>query len=98
MLINTEETNNMNTKNLKICLHGGVEKHSDGSFTMYAHIENNNKDDIGTHHVRYMGYTLSQARQRFKNELNDLLELLEKNKIFTNDDWIIFDYPCKVKA
>ena len=50
----------MNTKNLKICLHGGVEKHSDGSFTMYAHIENNNEDEIGTHHVRYMGlYTLT---------------------------------------
>ena len=32
-------------------------------------------------------YTLSQARQRFKNELNDLLELLEENKILTNDEW-----------
>jgi glutamate 5-kinase len=88
----------MRTKNLKVCLHGGVEKHFDGSFTMYAHIENKDDEEVGTHHVRYMDYTLSQAKQRFKSELEDLLELLEEYEVFTNDDWIIFDYPHKVKA
>ena len=86
----------MKTKNLKIYLSSGVRKNFDGSFTLYAYIENKAGEEIGTHHVKYTGYTLSQARQKFKSELKNLQELLEKYKIFTNDKWIIFDYPNNV--
>ena len=45
-------------------LHGGVEKHQDGSFTMYATIQDN-----VLFHKRYFDYTLEEARPLFKKAL-----------------------------
>jgi len=53
-------------------LHGGVEKHPDGSFTMYASIQ----DNI-LFHKRYYFYTLAEARPLFKEALQE-----ETNRYF----------------
>lgn len=53
-------------------LHGGVEKHHDGSFTMYATIQDN-----VLFHQRYFDYTIAQARQLFKKALQQ-----ETNRYF----------------
>ena len=42
-------------------LHSGVQKNHDGSFTMFAMIQ----DDILFHH-QYMGHTFKYARKHFK--------------------------------
>jgi len=53
-------------------LHGGVEKHHDGSFTMYATI-----NDIDLFHQRYFDYTFEEARPLFKEALQE-----ETNRYF----------------
>lgn len=53
-------------------LHGGVEKHHDGSFTMYATIQNN-----VLFHKRYFDYTIAEARKLFKESLQQ-----ETNRYF----------------
>jgi hypothetical protein len=53
-------------------LHGGVEKHIDGSFTMYATIQ----DDV-LFHQRYYYYTIAEARSLFKEALQE-----ETNRYF----------------
>ena len=51
-------------------LHGGVEKHQDGSFTMYATIQDN-----VLFHKRYYFYTLAEARKLFKKALQKETDL-----------------------
>ena len=45
-------------------LHGGVEKHHDGSFTIYATIQDN-----VLFHKRYFDYTYEEALPLFKEAL-----------------------------
>jgi hypothetical protein len=86
----------MKTKNIEAHLNGGVEKHLNGTFTIYGYIDNLKSGRmIGRHKCTYDGYTIGEARQRFKSELQDIMELCEENKIFNNDRWIEFDYPHK---
>ena len=86
----------MKTKNLEAYLSGGIEKHIDGSFTIYGYIDNlESGEEIGRHRCRYMDYSIKEARERFKIELKDILDLCEEYKIFSNDEWITFDYPHK---
>jgi len=86
----------MKTKNLEAYLSGGIEKHIDGSFTIYGYIDNlESGEEIGRHRCSYMDYSIKEARKRFKIELKDILDLCEEYKIFNNDDWVEFDYPHK---
>mgnify|MGYP003119790602 CR=1 FL=1 len=85
----------MNTKNLKAYLSCGVEKHLNGTFTMFGYIDNKQGQEVASHKCIYQGYTLAEARAKFKTELVDILEMLEDEKIFTHDEWLIFDYPHK---
>ena len=86
----------MKTKNLEAYLSGGVEKHLNGTFTIYGYIDNRkNGEEIGRHKCTYQEYTIKEARQRFKSELIDIMDLCEEYNIFNNDDWIEFDYPHK---
>ena len=45
-------------------INGGVEKHRDGGFVMFATIQ----DDI-TFGIKYIGYSFEEARERFKKAL-----------------------------
>jgi len=83
---------NMSNKNLTSYLSGGVEKHTDGSFTIYGYIENKNGDEVAMHKIRYFDYPISDARKMFKIDLNDLRTLLEENNILTNDAYIRFGH------
>ena len=85
----------MKTKNLEAYLSGGVEKHTDGTFTMFGSIDNKQGKEVAYHKCKYQGYTLAEARAKFKIELSDILEMLEDEKIFTHDEWLVFDYPHK---
>jgi len=82
----------MNKKNLTSYLSGGVEKHTDGSFTIYGYIENKSGDEVAMHKIRYCGYPINRARKMFKIDLNDLKELLEENNILTNDSYIRYGH------
>ena len=82
----------MTKSNLTSYLSGGVEKHNDGSFTIYGYIENKNGDEVAMHKHTYHGYHLGQARKMFKIDLNDLAELLEENNILTNDAYIRYGH------
>ena len=82
----------MSKKNLTSYLSGGVEKHTDGSFTIYGYIENKSGDEVAMHKIRYCGYPISHARKMFKIDLNDLKELLEENNILTNDSYIRYGH------
>ena len=55
-------------------INDGYEQHTDGSFTLYATIENQD-----SFKMRYMDYTLEQAIERFK----DILQI-EVDKYFIN--------------
>ena len=35
---------------------GGVEKHFDGSFTLYGYVENKNQEEIARYKMRYINY------------------------------------------
>ena len=86
----------MRSKNLEGYLSGGVEKHLNGTFTIYGYIDNlKSGEEIGRHKCTYDGYTIGEARQRFKSELEDIIEWCEENKIFNSDGWIEFDYSHK---
>ena len=86
----------MRSKNLEGYLSGGVEKHLNGTFTIYGYIDNlKSGEEIGRHKCTYDGYTIGEARQRFKSELKDIIELCEENKIFNSECWIEFDYSHK---
>jgi len=86
----------MKTKNLEAYLSGGVEKHANGTFTIYGYIDNvQSGDEIGRHKCTYQGYTIKEARQLFKIELEDIMQLCEENNVLNNDEWISFDYPHK---
>ncbi len=82
----------MSKKNLTSYLSGGVEKHTDGSFTIYGYIENKNGNEVTMHKMTYYGYPIGQARKMFKIDLNDLAELLEENNILTNDSYIEYGH------
>ena len=82
----------MSNKSLISYLSGGVEKHNDGSFTIYGYIENKNGDEVAMHKIRYFDYPISDARKMFKIDLNDLTTLLEENNILTNDAYIRFGH------
>ena len=82
----------MTKSNLTSYLSGGVEKHNNGSFTIYGYIENKNGDEVAMHKHTYHGYHLGQARKMFKIDLNDLTELLEQNNILTNDAYIRYGH------
>ena len=47
-------------------IHGGIEKHMDGSFTMYATIQDN-----VLFHQRYFYYSIAEARRLFKEALQE---------------------------
>jgi hypothetical protein len=75
---------------------GGVEKHSDGSFTLFGYIENKKTgEDVAGYKMRYMGYSLKEAKEMFKSNLEFLVEDLERLEIF--DSYIfrinLFEYP-----
>ena len=55
-------------------INNGYERHTDGSFTLYATIENQD-----SFKMRYMDYTLEQAIERFK----DILQI-EVDRHFIN--------------
>jgi len=78
----------MKTKNLEEYLSGGVEKHSDGSFTIFGYIDNKDGEEVARHKTRYFDYSIGDARRMFKIDLEDLAKLLEENNILTNDSWI----------
>ena len=82
----------MTKSNLTSYLSGGVEKHADGSFTIYGYIENKNGNEVAMHKMTYYGYTIGRARKMFKIDLNDLAELLEENNILTNDSYIRYGH------
>ena len=86
------EKNRMSDKNLTSYLSGGIEKHTDGSFTIYGYIENKNGDEVAMHKIRYFDYPISDAIKMFKIDLNDLTTLLEENNILTNDAYIRFGH------
>jgi len=86
----------LKTKNLEAYMSGGVEKHMNGTFTIYGYIDNvKSGEEIGRHKCTYSDYTLGEARAKFKRELADIVKLCEEYKVFSNSDWIIFDYPHK---
>lgn len=86
----------LKTKNLEAYMSGGVEKHINGTFTIYGYIDNvKSGEEIGRHKCTYSDYKLGEARAKFKRELADIVKLCEEYKVFTNSDWIIFDYPHK---
>ena len=75
---------------------GGVEKHFDGSFTLVGYVENKKTgEDVAGHKMRYMGYSLKDAKEMFKSNLEFLVEDLERLEIF--DAYIfranLFEYP-----
>lgn len=77
---------------------GGVEKHSDGSFTLFGYIENKETgEDVAGHKMRYMGYSFKDAKEMFQSNLEVLTEDLERLEIF--DSYIfrinLFEYPNK---
>jgi hypothetical protein len=86
------EKKTMSNKSLTSYLSGGIEKHTDGSFTIYGYIENKNGDEVAMHKIRYFDYPISDARKMFKIDLNDLRTLLEENNILTNDAYIRFGH------
>jgi hypothetical protein len=55
-------------------LHGGVEKHIDGSFTLFATIQ-----DSILFHKKYMGYDFPEALSMFREALQQ-----ETDKYFLN--------------
>ena len=86
----------MNTKNLTSYLSGGVEKHTDGSFTIYGYIDNKDGEEVAMHKMRYFDYSIGDARRMFKIDLEDLTKLLEENNILTNESWIRFGHTIWV--
>lgn len=75
---------------LNYCLSGGMEKHTDGSFTVYGYIENKEGEEVARHKCRYMDYTIAEARARLKEELKQIVEELEEYKIYTHKQWLEF--------
>ena len=62
---------------------GGVEKHSDGSFTLFGYIENKETgEDVAGHKMRYMGYSFKDAKEMFQSNLEVLTEDLERLEMF----------------
>ena len=77
-------------KNLSYYLSGGMDKHTDGSFTVYGYIENKEGEEVATHKCRYMDYSIKEAKARFKQELQQITEELEEYKILTHQQWLEF--------
>ena len=75
---------------------GGVEKHSDGSFTLFGYIENKKTgEDVAGYKMRYIGYSLKNAKEMFKSDLEFLIEDLERLEIFDAAIFstYLFEYP-----
>jgi len=75
---------------------GGVEKHSDSSFTLFGYIENKKTgEDVAGHKMRYMGYSLKDAKNMFESNLEFLVEDLERLEIFDSHTFKtnLFEYP-----
>ena len=75
---------------------GGVEKHSDGSFTLFGYIENKKSgEDVAGYKMRYMGYSLKNAKEMFKSDLEFLVEDLERLEIFDSHTFktCLFEQP-----
>jgi hypothetical protein len=75
---------------------GGVEKHSDSSFTLFGYIENKETgEDVAGHKMRYMGYSLKNAKEMFKSNLEFLAEDLERLEIFDSHTFktCLFEQP-----
>tara|TARA_B100000131_G_C18012891_1_gene571258 strand:+ start:543 stop:815 length:273 start_codon:yes stop_codon:yes gene_type:complete len=88
----------LKTKNLEARLSGGIAQHHNGTFTLYGYIDNiKSKEELGMHKCTYQGYTIKDAITKFKIELKDILELCEEDSIFTNDDWLTFNFPHKAR-
>ena len=67
---------------------GGVEKHPDGSFTIFGYIENQTKGlDIARHKVRYFDFSLKDARKKHLRELKDIQQEFRKLNIMTAEDF-----------
>ena len=56
----------------KYSLSGGVEKHHDGSFTIFGSYYNKSIGSECLYHKRFYNYDMRQARQIAKNELINL--------------------------
>ena len=67
-----------------------MDKHTDGSFTVYGYIENKEGEEVATHKCRYMDYSIKEARARLKQELQQIAEELEEYKILTHQQWLEF--------
>ena len=78
----------MKNKKLNWYTAGGVEKHHDGSFTLFGYIENNNKEEIMSYKMRYMDYDFKTALDKFKGDLKDYVKLLEDNNIYTHEAYL----------
>ena len=78
----------MENKKLNWYTAGGVEKHHDGSFTLFGYIENNNEEQVMSYKMRYMDYDFKTALNKFKGDLKDYVELLEDNNIYTHEAYL----------
>ena len=75
---------------------GGVEKHSDSSFTLFGYIENKKTgEDVAGHKMRYIGYSLEDAKNMFESNLEFLAEDLERLEMFDSAIFstYLLEYP-----
>ena len=78
----------MKNKKLNWYTSGGVEKHYDGSFTIFGYIENNDEEEVMSYKMRYMDYDFKEALDKFKIDLKDYVELLKDNNIYTHEAYL----------
>ena len=71
---------------------GGIEKHTDGSFTLFGYVENKNEEEVARYKMRYMDYNVDQALTKFKIDLKEFAELLEENNILTNEAYLNYEH------
>tara|TARA_R100001510_G_C7504546_1_gene106819 strand:- start:248 stop:535 length:288 start_codon:yes stop_codon:yes gene_type:complete len=65
---------------------GGVERHPDGSFSVFGYIQNETTgEDIARHKVKYFDYSLKDARRKHQQELKAITEVFKDLKIFSAD-------------
>ena len=67
---------------------GGIEKHNDGSFTLFGYVENKNEEEVARYKMRYIDYNVDQAITKFKIDLKEFAELLEENNILTSEAYL----------
>ena len=73
----------------------GIEKHNDGSFTLFGYVENKNEEEVARYKMRYIDYNVEQAIRKFQIDLKEFAELLEENNILTNEAYLNYKHTLQ---